>query len=275
MKKVVFLMLVMVVFSCSKLEDSRNISFISREANKRTLSLLNDVTDWAKKTKLKKLTPKDSLQVVQEFKNFFLSSNVGCDLLKDLAKTKRIEDGELITIQYSYYKNSVCDMQMPDGTKEKISFKEVAVEIKRPMGEKLSVDLRSLNEVTIATKPDISAEVPIEFSIQKGENIFSHLPCGLAIIVAETFGLPIFRGREFLRENQISPDEARTIIKQRSISPRISIYTEPLYEFSLGGPNQQEWKLNGLSPKDFKEGFSPNFIKSKNMPPEQERRRRR
>ncbi len=264
-------MLALVVFGCSKLEDSRNISFVSREANQRTLNALNNITDWAKKTKLKKLNPKDSLQALYELKEIF-AGRVTCDLLKDLSNTKRIEDNELVTVKYSYYKDAVCEMKMPDGTKERLLFKEVAAEIRHQDGKRTIIDLRSLNEISITTKPDISVGVPVEFSIKKGESVFSYLPCEWAIVTAEVFGLPIFRGREFFKEEQISPDEARTMIKHRSSLPRISIYTEPMYEFCLDGSDPQKWKLNGLSPTDFRDGFSPNFIRTKIRPPEHERR---
>lgn len=261
MKKIVIFCLLATLatffFSCNEIEDGRTLSYV-RQPDQKTLNLTNRLARLDKTN----ISP-------TEFRNLIYSSNpcLDWDVIRELTKYQEIDPGERVILNYNFYENNSCEMENKDGVFSIVRLRnELVVEVIRPKEESFSIVPRCLNIVkNIYGKPSVSVEAIMGFSIGRGHHLSDYLPNKYwQIKIAETFGLPVFHGKEFLKRNEIPLSQAWQLINENGDTVQINVYIEPLWEFSLKG---EEWRLNNIPPKLFKEGFSPNYKHEREIDP--------
>ena len=229
-----FLAIIAIVLYCCKgTEDRKNLTSV-READQETRNLISNVDTWAKARDLAKTNPKD-------FIKYIYSVNPDID-----------RDGEKVSLRYHYFnKKGICNMENKKGIYTKVKFKdEFVVEVIRPNKNKLWVSLLCLNGMlNISDTSGISGDALMEFTIQKGQGLSKYLADDYwAINVAETFGLPIYKGKAQSKKYKITPTQARALVPNTATT-QITVHTEPGWKFNL---NDDHWTLNGLTSTQFK-----------------------
>lgn len=246
--RILFLLAILALcFSCSKkTEDRKNLSSV-RDANQETQVLIHSVDTWAKARDLAKTKPEEFVKYLYE-----INPNLDRDVIRELTNYQKITPGEKISLRYHYFsQEGKCDMQNKENKYTHVKFHdEIVIEVIRPGKETLWVALSCLNGMLkIDGKSAISADAAMDFVIAKGQGLSRYLADDYwAINVAETFNLPLYKGKNQVEKFRINPAQARAIIPNTGIT-QITVYTEPGWHFVLKGNN---WTLNGLSPAQFR-----------------------